>query len=143
MPSKLFLDANLLLDFTLKRTGYQFAETIIQQGVDDEAELFTTPAVVHITSYWTHKAYGSQTTKTVLISLLNDAVTIIDCDHATAMLALYSHITDVEDALQYFTALKYGLTYFISSDKGLKKAAFPQLPVISAEDYLKMTNTII
>ena len=142
MASKLFLDANLLLDFTLKRKDYPFAEALIQQGVDDEADLFTTPAVVHITSYWTRKARGSQVTKTVLVSLLNDAVTVIDCDHATTMAALYSHMTDVEDALQYFTALKYTLDYFISSDQGLKKAALPQLPVISAEDSLKMTNAM-
>lgn len=140
MASKLFLDANLLLDFTLKRKNYLFAEAVIQQGITKEAELFTTPAVIHITSYWTRKEYGSETTKTVLISLLNDAVTIIDCDHVTAMAALDSHMTDVEDALQYFTGVKYFLNYFISSDQELKKAALPQLPVISAEDYLKMAN---
>ena len=138
MVSKLFLDANFLLDFTLKRARYQFAEAIIQQGVDKKAELFTTPAVIHIASYWMRKSYGSQLTKTVLISLLNDAVSIIDCDHETTMLALYSPMTDVEDALQYFTALKFGLTHFISSDKGLRNSALPQLPVMSAEDYLKM-----
>lgn len=137
MAFRSFLDANLLLDFTLKRAGFDDAEAVVQKGLDGEVFLFTTPAVVHIVSYWLRKAYGSARTKEIILSLF-DVVTVIDCDHPTALLALYSNMTDVEDALQYFAALKHGLTHFISSDKGLKAAAVPQLPVMVAKDFLAM-----
>lgn len=142
MVSKLFLDANLLLDFTLQRAGYPFAEAIIEQGIEGKVILFTTPAVIHITSYWLRKHYGRERNKTLIISML-DTINIIECDHLTAVAAVHSNIgdVDIEDALQYFTALKFGLNYFISSDKELKLVAFRQLPVMSAEEYLKITNS--
>ena len=34
MASKVFADANLLLDFTLQRAGYSHAEEIIQLSID-------------------------------------------------------------------------------------------------------------
>ncbi|HET7898028.1 MAG TPA: hypothetical protein VFL47_10170, partial [Flavisolibacter sp.] len=66
------------------------------------------------------KSYGVAKAKQLLLALLAD-VQIIDCDHRTAILALQSTINDTEDALQYFTAIKYGMTHFISKDKQLKK----------------------
>lgn len=68
--------------------------------------------------------------------MLNN-VRVIDCDHATALTALSSsEIDDTEDALQYYIALKFGIDYFISADKKLKKAAIPQLPVYTAAEFV-------
>jgi hypothetical protein len=54
----------------------------------------------------------------------------------TSLVALNSEIDDIEDALQYYTALKHQTEYFISADKKLKKSAIPQLPVYSADEFL-------
>ncbi len=45
-------------------------------------------------------------------------------------------MSDIEDALQYYTAMHHKLDYFISRDKGLKKAAIPVLPVCSPEEFI-------
>jgi predicted nucleic acid-binding protein len=135
MASKVFLDANILLDFTLQRLNYNEAKEILQRGIDGEMQLYTTPAVLHIASYWLTKAYSSAIAKKLILTLLAD-VQVIDCDHATVLMAINSNIDDVEDALQYYAALKYGIIYFISSDKKLKKAAIPQLPVYTAKEFL-------
>jgi predicted nucleic acid-binding protein len=135
MVFKVFADANLLLDFLLKRNNYDTALAIIKKGVEGKIQLFTTPAVMHITAYWTTKAYGNSRAKELLLALLID-VQIIDCDHVTSLVALNSEIDDIEDALQYYTALKHQTEYFISADKKLKKSAIPQLPVYSADEFL-------
>ena len=135
MVSKSFADANLLLDFTLQREHYIPARDIIQHAIGGTINLYTTPAVIHIVAYWIAKAYGSGKAKQLLLSLLAD-IQIIDCDHTTALMAINSSFDDIEDALQYYTALKHGLAYFISSDKKLKKAAMPQLPVFTAAEFL-------
>jgi predicted nucleic acid-binding protein len=140
MASKVFLDANCLLDLILKRAGFQDAADVIQLGINGDIQLCTTPSVIHVTAYYTSKAFNSQHSKLVLLTLLND-VQIIDCDHATAVMAINSGIDDIEDALQYFTALKFGADYFISSDKKLKKAAIPQLPVYTTTELLRELNT--
>ena len=135
MASKVFLDANIILDFILQRVHFDKAKQVIQKGIDGEIQLFTTPAILHIVSYWLTKAYSGTVAKEVVLTLLTD-VHIIDCDHATTLMAIHSNFEDIEDALQYYAALKNNVDYFISSDKKLKKAAIPQLPVYTAQELL-------
>jgi hypothetical protein len=70
------------------------------------------------------------------MTLMNDLM-IIDCTHQKALLALTSTMEDIEDALQYYTALTHDVDIFISSDKQLKKAAIPQIPVLTPQEFLK------
>jgi len=135
MAFKVFLDANFLLDLMLQRAGSGYANDIVQRALDGKLRLYTTPAVLHITGYYNSQAYNPKRAKQLLLTLLND-VQIIDSDHTTALMALNSSMEDIEDALQYYTAIKFGIEYFISSDKKLKKEAIPQLPVYTAEALL-------
>jgi predicted nucleic acid-binding protein len=108
----------------------------MQASIDGHIELYTNPAVLHITTYFTSEFFSSRQTKKIILTLLNN-VMVIDCDHATALTALSSsEIDDTEDALQYHTALKHDVDYFISADKKLKKAAIPQLPVYTSVELL-------
>jgi len=136
MASKLFLDANFLLDLTLQRSGYSDARDIVKLAVAGDIELCTTPAVIHITAYWLAKTYTNKKAKTIIMTLMNDLL-VIDCDHETALLALNSTMDDIEDALQYYTALTHEVDIFISSDKLLKKSAIPRLPVLTPSEFLK------
>lgn len=135
MGSRVFADANLLLDFTLKRNNYVHAKKLLHLAVSGSIHLFTTPAILHVCSYFTNQQFSSANTKQILLTILND-VEIIDCDHSTALIAVNSNIEDVEDALQYYTALRHGIDFFISSDKKLRKVSLPQLPVYSAMEFL-------
>jgi predicted nucleic acid-binding protein len=64
-------------------------------------------------------------------------VQVIDIGHASTVNALNSKMTDIEDALQYYTALHHKLDYFITRDKDLIKAAIPILPAYSPEEFIK------
>ncbi len=140
MAFKVFLDANILIDITFSRPKAEAARAILQAGIDGKAELYTTPSVLQITAYFTAAQFSRRQTKEILLTLLND-VKVIDCDHNTALIALSNGvIEDTEDALQYFTALKNRIDFFISSDKKLKKAALPQLPVYTADQMLSEIN---
>ena len=136
MASKLFLDANVLLDFTLKREGYTDAKKIIQLAIDGQVQAFITPSIVHITGYWLTKAYGSTKAKQILLALLAE-VQVIDTNHELTLAALHSKINDIEDALQYYTSIHHKLDYFISVDKELKKVSIPTLPVYTPGEYLE------
>lgn len=136
MVFKIFLDANVLLDFLLKRDHYDDAKKIISLVVDGKASAYITPAVVHIVGYWLAKAYGSEKAKQLLLSLLNN-VHVIDISHELTVLALNSKIDDIEGALQYYTAIHHQLDYFISDDKKFQKSATPTLPVVAPSHFLK------
>lgn len=135
MASKIFMDANCLLDLILQRSGYEHVQVLIQFGIAGEIYLYATPAVLHIVSYYTRQAYGKHVSKQVLTTLVED-LHVIDCTHETAVTAINSGLEDLEDALQYYAALTHGLNYFVSSDKQLKRYALPQLPVYSSKELL-------
>ncbi|MEX2235530.1 MAG: PIN domain-containing protein [Cyclobacteriaceae bacterium] len=137
MVSKIFLDANVLLDFMLKREGYLPAKRIIEKIIGGRLNAFISPSIVHIVAYWLTKAYGSGKAKELILALLS-TVRVIEIDHEITIHALHSKINDVEDALQYFTAVHHKLDAFISRDKQLRKAATPVLPVYSPDELLKM-----
>jgi len=136
MASKIFLDANILLDFTLKREGYDVSKEIIQRIINGDFQGFITPSIIHIAGYWLTKAYGAETAKKVLLELLI-SIEVIDCNYATAVNALNSAMSDIEDSLQYYTALHHKLDFFITRDKDLRKSAIPLLPIYSPSDFLK------
>jgi predicted nucleic acid-binding protein len=128
------LDANIILDFTLKRNDYTLAKQIIELVVTGRVQAYITPSIIHISGYWLTKVYGSKKAKELLLTLLSDVKVI---DHDNTISALNSKIDNIEDALQYYTALHHRLDYFILRDKGLKKASMPLLPVFTPEDFLK------
>ena len=136
MAFKVFIDANILLDFTLQRTNYEEAKKIIELILNKELYAFITPAIVHITGYWLTKAYGAKKAKEILLTLLVD-IKVIDISHDTTINALHSKINDIEDALQYYCALHHKLDYFITRDGQLKKEGMPSLPILSVSEFLK------
>jgi predicted nucleic acid-binding protein len=135
MAFKVFLDANILLDFTLKRKEYEKSKTIIELVVSGEIQAFITPSIVHIVGYWLSKTYGNANAKEILLTLLTD-VTVIDLPHEIAVNALHSKINDIEDALQYYTAIHHKLDYFISRDKQLQRQSIPVLTVYTPDEFL-------
>lgn len=135
MASKIFLDANLLLDLTLKRDQYEEAKAIFDLVNNNNVQAFTTSSVIHITGYYLTKFYGSDKAKTLLLAILAN-VRLIDISHEIAVIALSSNLSDIEDSLQYYTAIHHKLHYFISGDKKLKKDSSPILLVVTPQEFL-------
>ncbi len=136
MAFKIFLDANILLDFTLKRQSYEISKRVIDLSVHGHVQAFITPSVVHIVGYWLSKAYGNAKARDILLTLLSD-VQVIDIDHEVTLSALHSKMNDIEDALQYYTAMHHKIDYFVSRDKHLQKSAIPVLPVYTPDEFLE------
>lgn len=140
MAFKVFLDANVLLDFLLKRNHYKEAKDVMKLVIEGKVNAYITPAIVHIVGYWLVKAYGTKKAKQLLLSLLDD-VQVIDISHELTLLALNSKIDDIEDALQYYTAIHNQMDYFVSRDKKFQKSAIPSLPVVEPSHLLKIIES--
>jgi predicted nucleic acid-binding protein len=65
MASRVFLDANIILNFTLKRDNYDAAKRLMEKIVNGQLSAFISPSIVHITGYWLTKAYGAAKAKGV------------------------------------------------------------------------------
>ncbi len=137
MGFKIILDANLLLDLILRRSDdCEELDRIYQKVVDHTFKGFITTSIVHLVGYWVTKATGAGNAKKVLLLTLND-LKVIDAPHVVIEDALYSDMKDIEDALQYYTALHHKLDVFVSKDKDFIKASRPVLPVIHPKDFIK------
>ena len=139
MVSKIFIDANILLDFTLQRANYNEAKKLIELVINDKIHAYITPAIVHIVGYWLTKHYGTKKAKEILLMLLID-IRVIDISHTVTINALHSKINDIEDALQYYSALHHKLNYFVTRDGQLKKEGIPILPVYGLTEFLKIKS---
>ncbi len=135
MGSKIFLDANICLDFLLQRKGFEAADAIFERIIRREVKACITPAIVHIIAYFSKKIHSVDTVKKILLKLLLH-VEVIECSHEVTITAIASAMPDIEDALQYYTAIHHKVDYFVSHDKGLKKEAIPVLPVYSPDEFL-------
>ncbi len=137
MASRVFLDANVLLDFILKRNGFEFARHLMERIVDAQHSAFTTPSVIQIAGYWLTKAYGAEMAKTLILTLLEN-IQIIDTRHEDCLNALLSDFENIEDAVQYFTAIHHKMHYFISGDKAFQRKSNPILPIIDVNQFLSL-----
>jgi predicted nucleic acid-binding protein len=135
MGLKIFLDANIILDFILKRDAYNLSLQIMKMVVQGKVQAFITPSIIQISGYWITKVHGQAKAKELLSTLLND-VRLIDIRHEVAQLALQSSIPEIEDALQYYTATQHQLDFFITLDKALIKYSSPVLPIIHPTEFL-------
>jgi len=136
MSNKLYIDANIILDFCLDREGRSNAKIILDEISKGNATGFISGSIVHILSYFLSKTYGLEKTKKTILAVIED-FEIIDIPKEIILQSLHSKINDIEDALQYYVALHNKMDYFISNDKQLKKEAFSTLPVFSSSDFVK------
>jgi len=139
MAFRIFIDTDILLDFTLKRDAYGAARQLMEWAVKGRVQIFITSNIVHVAGYWLTKAYGPEKAKELSAALVAD-IQIIDIGHEITVNALHSRISNMEQALQYYTALHHKLDYFITRDKALDKTASPVLPVCHPEEFIKNNN---
>ena len=136
MQKKIFLDANILLDLLLKRDGYETTRQLFEIIVAGQVKGYTSVSVLHILAYWLQKAYGVATAKKLLVSLA-DEIIFIDCSHTSATQALATSFSDIEDAIQYQTAIQHKINVFITKDKGLIRQSGKMLPVLSPKVFIE------
>lgn len=135
MAYKIFIDANVLLDLSLKRKGYEEAEQLFIEIGKGKFNAYMSSSVLHIVFYILSKELSIEITKTILLNFLEE-IQLIDLNKEIAVNALNSKIKDSEDALQYYVALHHNVDFFISNDKQLKKESIPNLPVYTTLEFV-------
>jgi predicted nucleic acid-binding protein len=139
MAFRVFLDADILLDFTLKREAYPIVRQLMEWAVRGRVQVFVTAAVIRDIGRALTRAYGADQAKELLLALLAE-VQIIDAGYETTVNALHSRMEDISGALSYYAALHSRLDYFITRDIDLSKAAIPVLPVCTPEEFLQQNG---
>lgn len=136
MATKVFLDANVLLDYILKRENYESSRMIFEMEDRHKVRLFISCSILHIVGHFLSKTLGSPLAKITIMKLL-DHVKVVGGNHESTLMALESDFSDIEDSLQYHTALINKMDYLVSLDKGFQKFSSKKLPIVDVDSFLK------
>ncbi len=135
MALKVFLDTNIITDHIQNRNNFsieviKLCELGRVRGYVSSASFYTLVFLV--------KKYSTKNPRTVLEYYL-DMVELIPTTKDNLFGSFASSFTDLEDAFQYFTAMnEKSMDYFITNNVKDFKNANPKLPVLSAQNFIKL-----
>lgn len=137
-----FVDSNILLDGFLSRTdAFSECQEILRLSENGELQLFTSSSCLLNVMYFLKKVGLSNAEVVATADNLLKFISLISPDEKTFSIALYAGFTDLEDAVQYYTALEVrNIDYFITSNTRDYKKATPQLPVLSPKQFMGQYN---
>lgn len=136
MAFKVFLDANLLLEYLLKRQKYDEVKAIFKLAENHKIKLYISSSILHVITYFMSKFIGVSQTKITLLKLM-EVVKIIDGDHESAKKALNSNFNDLEDAIQYYIAIKHKMDFILTYDKDFQKFSLEDFPIVDVRNLIK------
>lgn len=132
---KAFLDTNVLLDLLVVRDDERFREdaaTLLQLGKDRLIELYMSALSIPTIAY-TLKGHTNLQKRRIIKELLSMIRVLPSTgEHISDMID--SRIGDIEDALQFQSALEGDCDLIVSRDRDLRSGS---LPVFTPEELLK------
>jgi predicted nucleic acid-binding protein len=136
MSYKIYIDANVLLDYCLHRENKTESKIILDKINDGTYRGYISGSTIHILSYVLSKMFGAKKTKSLILQLLTE-FNVIDMSKDMMVQAMHSKIDDIEDALQYYVAINNKMNYFITQDKKFIKEGLPILPIYTPALFIK------
>ena len=136
MFSKIFIDANVLLDlFDVARVSHEYSLRLYQYLLSNNVELYTSCDIITTLYYVNSKKDKEQAL--INIHKINKTLKVIEFSNpeveATCTLMIEdSDYNDLEDTIQYILAKKYECDFIISNDQ---KFVSKDLAVLSSEEF--------
>ncbi len=133
---RIFLDANVLVTVLCNEyPRFTACARVLSLCDNPRFTVFTSPLCIGIAAYFTEKKNGQQMAKKKMTLLLEKLrITSID-EEMTRSVMRNPSIGDVEDGLQYYSALGAGCTCIVTYDKG--DFHFADTEVLDAEEFLR------
>lgn len=131
---KIFLDTNVLLDFFLRREGFDEACEILTRKYRKEDELFASSLSFSNIAYIAGKKFKGDFIYDIL-DVAREMATVTRVDQAIVDQALQLRARDFEDALQYFSALQAEAEAIVTNN--VKDFIFSTIPVLTPKQFLE------
>jgi len=129
----IFADANILVSVINKEYPlFPLTSRILSLGDNPRFRLFTSPVCLAIAFYFAKKKYRASAKDKVQILASHMAIAPITATATQSALADLA-VKDLEDGLEYYSALEAGCDCIVTEDK--KGFYFSQLEVLSSLDF--------
>jgi|SRR5690554_6247678 len=132
---KIFLDINIVIDFLGKRgLFYEASAKVLTLADKKKVKLFTSPTSI-TNAYYILAKFENKKTAIEKIRKFKLICDISIMDNEVVEKAINSEFKDLEDAMQYFSAIATDCEIMITrNEKDFKPAL---IPVMNAESYLQ------
>lgn len=131
---KIFLDANILVSVLNKEyPTFSYSARILSLVDNPKFKVYTSPLCLAIAFYFASKKSGNTHARTK-INLLAEKLNFTTIDEETVKdVRKNKRIHDIEDGLQYYSAIAAGCKCIITEDK--KDFYFSEIEVLNARKY--------
>ncbi|MEO6538863.1 MAG: PIN domain-containing protein [Ferruginibacter sp.] len=138
MLSNLFINTDIILDVVLNRKlHYEQSEAIFKCFENSQAKLYTSASVIINAHYIAQKELPKEKCRNAMAYLV-EYFEILEPGKQQELKAYNSTFTDVEDAIQYYTAKDSGIIDFlITRNTKDYKHALKSLPALTPGQFLK------
>ena len=139
MAYKIFIDSDVFLDILLiRQPHFESSVSIFYLRNEHEVELFTAPSIILNINYIAQKQLNKEKALKGVSEILK-AVEIIDTSKEILTNCFNNSFLDVEDAVQYFTALQNNsIDYYITRNIRHFNFKYEDLPVLTPIQFLKL-----
>ncbi len=134
MSTNVFIDTNVLVDVLAKREPF-YADSVRVWTLAEQGQIKGLISVISFNNiYYVIRRLRMRQTANRMMVLLRDTFTPIPLDKQILDQAIDSGLDDLEDAIQYFSAIRAEADCIVSRDNN----AFPQsdLPVLTPAELL-------
>ncbi len=136
MPTKVFIDTNIIVDFLTKRRPFDApAAQLFNKAHQGEIKAGVPASVFPFLFYLLSRTLSSKAEAWTAVAQFRQLVTPLSVSKQMVDLALASDFKDLEDAVQYQVAVLNESQYFIT--RNLKDFKHASIPVLTAEAFLK------
>ena len=135
-----FFDTNILLDHALRRQDTYASEAVRLLELCEQYQLtgLVSTGSWYSLTYVLRKRWGNTNELREKLTAYLSLLRVISTDSGVLREALSEPRRDVEDAYQYFTALRHGAAYFITANiKDFLRIELDALPVLTPDVFLQ------
>ena len=134
MIKRVFVDTDIILDVALARKPFLESSKLVLALLENYIAIgFITSNEITNIYYVLRKAGGDENARK-FISLIVKYLTVLSVEHDDVLKALASKITDFEDSVQHYAALRNQCDYIIT--RNIDDYKYSELEVYSPVDFL-------
>lgn len=140
MPTKIFVDTNIIIDFLTKRSPFDVAAAqLFNKANKGVLEAYVPASVFPFLFYLLSKALSSKSEAWRAVAHFRQLIIPLSVDKNVVDLALASDFKHLEDAVQYQLAEVNDMQYFITRNLKDFKSKSVIIPVVTAEGFLRQS----
>jgi predicted nucleic acid-binding protein len=141
MAYNFFLDSDVILDFLMERNfHYQNSRLLFDNKVRNVVNLYTTPSIILNVQYVSQKIIG----KSKAAELIKKLILLFEVSltsKETMLKAYNSSFADIEDAVQYYSAVAdKAIDFFVTRNTKDYKNADEHLKIVTPAEAIKILS---